>query len=136
MGSSMTMTVELPAMAVEQLRGMAQQQRRSVRDIVQDLILRALPGLPQEVKDELATFAQLSDDVLWLLARTTLPEKEQQELADLNDKAQRRSLTEPEAQRQQALVEQYHRVMVRRAEAARILKSRGHDLSAPDVLRA
>lgn len=130
-----TMTVELPATALEQLEMIARQQQRSVLELVRDLILRALPGLPQDVKDELATFASLSDDVLWLLARSTLAKEQRQELADLNHKAQRSPLTKEEKARQQVLIDKYDRVLVRRAEAARLLKSRGYDLSDPAVLQ-
>ena len=31
-----------------------------------------LPSLPEDVEAELASFSQLSDDVLWLIARITL----------------------------------------------------------------
>jgi hypothetical protein len=133
--TSTTMTVELPVIAFQQLEMVAHQQRRSVREVVQDLILRSLPGLPQDVKDELATFASLSDDVLWLLARSTLTEEQRQELADLNRKAQRCSLTDEEKAHQQELIDSYNRVLVRRAEAARLLKSRGYDLSNLAVLQ-
>jgi len=55
-----------------------------------------LPALPQDVEAELAAFTNLSDEVLWLLARNTLTEAEQEELATLNDVAQQRSLTQAE----------------------------------------
>jgi hypothetical protein len=130
-----TITVELPNIAVDQLQGLAQQQRRSVRDILKDLIMRALPDLPEDVKDELKSFQHLSDDVLWLLARSTLSEEELHDLAKLNDEAQRQPLTGSQAQRQHALLDKYNHVMVRRAEAARLLQTRGYDLSDPAILQ-
>ncbi len=130
-----TMTVELPGPAFEQLQIVARQQHRSVGEVVQDLILRELPGLPQDLKNELATFASLSDDVLWLLARSTLTKIQQRELAHLNYEAQSRPLAEAEKLRQQALIDMYDRVVARRAEAAMLLKSRGYDLSDPAVLQ-
>jgi hypothetical protein len=131
---SITMTVELSSNVFERLRHMARQQQRSVNDIARDLIANALVDLPRDVKDELITFANLSDDVLWVLARSTMSQSQQEELAQLNEEAQRRPLTEAEAQRQEVLLNQYDRVIVRRAEAARLLKSRGYDLSDPAVL--
>jgi len=50
-------------------------------------IVPLLPALPQDVEAELAAFANLSDEVLWFLARSTLTEAEQEELATLNDVA-------------------------------------------------
>lgn len=130
-----SVTVELPNIAVDQLQGLAQQQRRSLRDILKDLIMRALPELPEDVKDELGSFKHLSDDVLWLLARSTLSAEEQYDLAKLNDEAQRRPLTGSQVQRQQALIDKYNRALVRRAEAARVLQTRGYDLSDLAVLQ-
>jgi paraquat-inducible protein B len=133
---NITMKVKLPSNIFEQLRYIAHQQQRSVNDIARDLIANALSELPQDVKDEIKTFANLSDDVLWLLARSTLPQSQQKELAQLNEEAQRRSLTQTEEQRQQTLLNQYDRVIVRRAEAARLLKARGYDLSDPAGLHS
>jgi hypothetical protein len=130
--------IELPITAFEQLQVAAREQHRSVREVARDLILRELPGLPSlppDVNTELAAFADLSSEVLWLLARSTLTEAEQQELAWLNDEAQRHPLTQSEAARQQALVEAYDRVLVRRAQAAALLKMRGFDLSDPRILQ-
>ncbi len=129
--SDPVVTVELPMTAFEQLQGVAREQQRSVQEVVRDLILRELPGLPPlppDAQAELAAFANLSDEVLWLLARSTLPKAQQQELARLNDEAQRRALTEVEQAYQQALVEAYDRTLLRRAQAAALLKSRGFDL--------
>ena len=83
-----------------------------------------LPSLPEDVKAELASFSQLSDDVLWLIARSTLTREQQRDLADLNDEAQSRALTAAEQTRQQALIHIYDRMLVRRAQAALILKQR------------
>lgn len=133
--SHTAVTVELPNIALEQLQGLAQRQRRSVRDIVKEIIMRALPELPQDIKDELDTFKHLSDDVLWLLARSTLSEEDRRDLARLNDEAQRQPLLGPQVQRQQMLLDKYNRVLVRRAEAARVLKMRGYDLTDVAVLQ-
>ena len=138
---STTMTVELPVTVLEKLQATARQQQRSVSEVVHDLILHALPEhslpeLPQDMKDELANFANLSNDVLWLLARSTLTKTQQQELAFLNNEAQQRSLTEEEQARQQVLTDKYDRVLLRRAEAARLLQLRGYDLSNPQVLQS
>ena len=90
--------------------------------------------MPQDVEAELAAFTSLSDDVLWLLARSTLTEVEQEELAALNSQAKQRPLTQEEQSRQQALLDTYDRLIVCRAQAALLLKLRGYDLSDPAVL--
>ena len=131
-------TINVPTTIFQQLEILAHQQHRSVSDMVCEIVLREvplLPTLPQVVEEELAAFTSLSDEVLWLLARSTLTEAEQEELATLNDLAQQRSLTQAEQGRQQVLVEAYERMMIRRAHAALLLKLRGYDLSDPAVLR-
>ncbi len=92
-----------------------------------------LPPLPQDVEAELAAFSSLSNEVLGVLADSVLPEKQRQELASLNHEAQQHPLTEAEKNCQQSLVEAYDRVLVRRAQAAALLKSRGVPLPTPAV---
>lgn len=125
---SAAVTVELPQAAFEQLRSAARLQNRPLAEVVKDIVLRELPeqpALPADVELELATFAQLSDDVLWMIARSTLTPQQQRKLASLNDKAQRRPLTQAEQTQQQQLIDAYDRAMVRRAQAAYVLKQRG-----------
>lgn len=98
--------------------------------------LTELPSLPADVEAELASFSQLSDDVLWLIARNSLTREQQRDLADLNDEAQSRALTAAQQTRQQALIHIYDRMLVRRAQAALILKQRGYDLTDLAVLQA
>jgi rhodanese-related sulfurtransferase len=133
-----TITLELPPAAYEQLRRTASRQNRPVAEVVKDIVLREipdLPALPADVEAELATFSQLSNDVLWLIARSTLTRQQQDELAHLNDQAQRRPLTADEQSQQEKLISVYDRVLVRRAQAALVLKQRGYDLTNPVVLQ-
>lgn len=90
--------------------------------------------LPEEFEEELAGFRNLTDDELWRIARTSLSLDEQAELADLNDEAKSRDLTIDEEERCDALLDVYNCTMVRRAEAAFILRARGYNLSDPAVL--
>lgn len=136
--SDVVLTVELPGVVMEHLQETARAQQRSVPELVRELVVRQtteLPLLPPDVEAELAAFASLSDGVLWLLARTTLSPEEQLELAQLNGEAQRRPLSPAEAARQQTLVDNYDRILVRRAHAAELLQARGYDLRDPSVLR-
>jgi hypothetical protein len=119
--------IELPATALSQIQATAREQTRSVPEVVRDLVLQALPSppaLPPDMEAELAAFERLSDDVLRLLAQSTLPDDQQHELAALNDKAQRTSLSEAEQARQQLLIEAYDRLLVRRAQATALLRTR------------
>ena len=124
--------VEVPSERFAELEQVAQLQQRTVDELVRDMIVREEPPLlrlPADVEAELAAFEYLSDDVLWLLATSTMSVAQQEELANLNEEAQRRDLTLMEQERQDALLDVYHRVMVRRAHAALILKGRGYDIN-------
>lgn len=135
--ASTPITIDLPAPIAEQLEEEANRQKITIRDLVRELVLEhwsGLPSLPDDVEAELAAFHQLSDNVLWLIARTTLTPEEQQELATLNDEVQSRTLTDDEYNRREALLDTYDRMMIRRAQAAYLLQSRGYDLSDPAVL--
>src|SRR5690554_95910 len=121
--------VEVPFEALAQQGQVGRQQQRTVDEVVRARILHGLPGfplLPEDIETELAAFERLSDELLWLVADTTLSVAQQSELLALNDSAQRRELTPEEKQHQQELLNVYERVIVRRAQAAAILKSRGH----------
>ncbi len=128
-------TVELPAAIAERLREEAGRQKRPMRDLVRDLIVEhwsGLPTLPADVEAELDAFPSLSDELLWLIARTAVAEDEREELAALN--AATGQLTNEQEQRRETLLDTYDRIMVRRAQAAVILQSRGYNLSSPSVL--
>ena len=133
-----SVTIELPKDAFQQLQFVARKQHRSVPDVLKDILLKELPelaSLPYDVQVELVAFTSLSDDVLWLLARSALTKTQQNELATLNQKAQQRSLTKEEKAQQQSLLDAYDRMLVRRAQAAALLKTRGYNLSNPAVLQ-
>lgn len=121
--------VELPPLAYAHLQAMATTQQRAVAAIASDLILAELPtmpALPEDVEQELAAFDRLSDDVLVMLATSTLNAQEQTELAELNEQAQSRDLLSAEAERREYLLARYDRTLVRRAQAALVLRRRGH----------
>ena len=124
--------IELPAETLVQLEQVARQQQRTVDELVREMIQHELPALlplPKDLEIELAAFERLSDDVLWLLANSTLPVAQQEELASLNEISQQRNLIAGEQQQQQTLLDAYERMLVRRAQAAAVLKARGHNVS-------
>ena len=126
-----SVTLDLPEELVYQLVQAARAGKRSISDVVRDRLLDnapVLPLLPSEVERELAAFPALSDDLLWHVATTVLTPAEQSELAELNWQAQAGELSLSQQARQAQLLEQYDRIMVRRAEAIAQLRSRGYDV--------
>lgn len=127
-------TIQLPDDLYDRIRQRAEQTGRSIESEVVGLVASALPGddgLPPELTSELASLALLDDQSLWRAARSHLSADAANELESLNLKQQREGLTEAESQTQKALLHQYDRAMLIRAQAAVLLKERGHDI---DVL--
>jgi len=86
--------------------------------------------LPDSLAASLDELSSLPDQALWKVARDHFPAEAASELETLNLKAQREGLTAPEEDERDVLLSGYERVMLLRAEAARLLNERGHDVSA------
>jgi hypothetical protein len=135
---SLNITIELPSFVQQQMERRAQAEARSVADLIRELVLQnwqTSPRLPDDVETELAALPNLSDEALWVLARTTLTAGEQNTLATLNHKAKTTKLTSAEEARLTTLLDLYDRALVRRAQAAVILQHRGYNLQNPAVLQ-
>jgi plasmid stability protein len=130
--SSQTVTLELPEPLYERLRNRAAQAQRSVEAEARETLASALQendSLPADLEAALAPLALLSDAELWQAGRTRLSQETVEQLEELNLKRQREGLTEAEEATAAALIHQYERVMLVRAEAAALLKQRGHDVT-------
>jgi len=128
-----TVTLELPEILYQRLKARAEQTQRSIEDEALDVLATSVTvadELPDDLEAAIAPLSLLDNSALWRAARTTLPSDVAQELTDLNAKRQREGLTEAEAQTAAALVRQYERAMLVRAQAAALLKQHGHDVSS------
>ncbi len=85
--------------------------------------------LPADLAATLAPLALLDDEELWRAARSHLAADAAAQLEELHHKRAREDLTEAETQVLTALVAEYERAMLVRAEAARLLKERGYDVA-------
>ncbi len=124
--------LNMPDELYRRLRRRAEQAHRSVEDEVLELVATAIPvddEVPADLLEALAPLPSLSDAALWRVARSLLPAEVSAELEALHLKRQRETLTAAEAERVAELVRQYDRTMLLRAEAALLLKQRGHDVS-------
>lgn len=133
-----SITLDLPETILKQLENTSRTQQRSVGEVIREIVIQnwqSLPRLPDDVEAELAALPSLSDEVLWLLVRSTLTAEEQRALAFLNSAAKTRTLESAETERLETLLALYDRMLVRRAQAAAILQQRGYDLRNPQVLQ-
>ena len=127
-----TVTVNLPGPLYNRLKHRAEQTHRTVEVELVEAVTTALPEteeLPSDLAEAIAPLALLDDDALWRAARSHLALEAAAQLEELHLKRQREGLTETETQTLAGLVRQYERAMLVRAQAAALLKQRGHDVT-------
>ena len=91
-----------------------------------------LPVLPPDTQAELDALQHLSDDALWTIAREQMPEDVQARAHALMDKNSHGVMTDEEHAELEQLVERGDRLMLRKAEAAALLRKRGHTFTQKD----
>lgn len=136
-------TVELPDSLLQRLQQFTKGDQRSVDEWVQQTLTRNLPPLVDLENDlspalhsEFEAMATFSDAALWVLAKGMLSTEQLAEWDGLVAADSERELSAAEAKRKEALGREYDEMILRRAHAAMLLTSRGHDLSNPATLRA
>jgi plasmid stability protein len=131
--TTQSVTVRLPEPLYRQLQRRAQQTRRTVEDELVELVTSAVPldeELPPDLAEAIASMGVLDDAELWRAARSRLAAEDAERFEELNAKRQREGLTSDEDRESAALVRRYERAMLVRAQAAALLKERGHDVSS------
>lgn len=130
-----TLTLNVPENLYQRLRQRAAVEHRSVEEVVIDTLVTAVPeedGITPELEHLLKSMASLDDESLWRAARNDLAREAAEEIRRLRARRERKGLTLDERQRYADLLRQYDRGILIRAEAAALLKQRGHDV---EVLR-
>ena len=113
----------IPEEISERARAIAELTAQSVEAVLLEhlkTLSTSLASLPAEQQAELDALSQLSDDTLWTIAREQMPDAAQ---------ASGSTLTPEETRELDALVERADRLMLRKAEASAILRSRGYAVS-------
>jgi hypothetical protein len=130
--SAHTITLKLPPSLYDYFAGRAQRTRRSLEAEVLDAVAAATPvaePLPAELEDAAARLETMGDDELWQTARDRLTRTESQRLEELNLRQQEKGLGDAEREELAELLRRYETAILLRAEAARLLAARGHDIS-------
>ena len=129
-----SITLNVPETLYEQIRRVAQHNRRSVDDIMLEAITAVVPvaeANAASLHSSLAQMAYLNDAALWQASRTAMSADQRERLAFLHDKQQREGLTDDERAEEQALLQLYRETMLVRAQAVAVLKQRNYDVSNP-----
>ena len=130
--TTQTVTLDLPELLYQKLRLRAAQSQRTVEDELLEVLAIAVPltdDLPTDLSGTITSLATLNDADLWRAAQTLLPANVTARLEELHVKRQREGLTEYQEREAAALIHQYERVMLIRAQATALLKQRGHDVA-------
>jgi plasmid stability protein len=129
-----SLTLSIPELLYEQIKHRAAERDRSVEDETLDLLANAVPGnqgLSKDLAAAIAPLELLDNEALARAAQSHLPSDVAQALESLHLKRQRDGLTAAEGETLSALVLQYERAMLVRAQAARLLRERGLDVADP-----
>jgi uncharacterized protein (DUF1684 family) len=128
-------TLTLPEDISARVRQISETTSQPVEQIVFDHLKSLsiqLPPLRPDDQVELDALHHLSDDALWTIAREQVPEDAQARAHTLMNKNSLGTITDAEAVELEKLVQRADRVMLRKAEAATILKERGFAFSQKD----
>ncbi|MEM7584581.1 MAG: hypothetical protein AAF560_14420 [Acidobacteriota bacterium] len=130
--SAHAVTLHLDASLYDYFRKRAEDKRHSLEDELLATVEAAGPKsleLPPALAAEVAELPRLEDEALWTVARDHLPRQAAEQLETLNHKQQREGLSRTEEDTLGQLTRAYERFLLLRAEAAALLKSRGHDVT-------
>ncbi|HYU33914.1 MAG TPA: hypothetical protein VEW48_17310 [Thermoanaerobaculia bacterium] len=125
-------TLHLPETLYERFRQRAEWSRRSLETELLDAVASAAPAaaeLSPELLEAVEALEGLEDEELWRLARKAMPRQASQELEALHLKQRDEGLSRDEDAARARLLHEYEQTMLIRAQAAKLLKDRGHDVS-------
>ncbi len=125
-------TLQLPSPLYSHFQSRAERAHRSLEAELLDAVATVASDeddLSPDLARAVADLKLLNDEELWRAARNRLSDDVRARLEALNLRQQREGLTPAEKESLEHLVEQYDRTVLLRAEAARLLKERGQDLS-------
>lgn len=122
--------VSLPDALYERAREAAATASISLEQALTQFIALSLPALEDdlaaELRSELAALPLMSDAELWQIANDMMDEEKQDLLKSLAERRKKHPLTETEKAVLERSMGQAQHVMLRKAEAYRLLARRGH----------
>lgn len=129
----------VPEEIYARLRQVAETTAQPIEQVMLDQLKTAFvqpsPALPPDEQAELDALRYLSDDALWTIAAEQMPESVQARMQVLMDRNNFGEITPEEYKELEELVERGNRLMVRKAEAAVLLKRRGLPFEQRDFTR-
>jgi plasmid stability protein len=127
-----TLTLNIPDDLFQRLKQQAKQTGRTIEEEAKNVLATGVPAderMTPELEQMLAGMTLLDDESLWRAARNDLAREAAEEIRRLRAKRARKGLSDAEKQRLADLLYQYDKGILIRAEAAALLKARGHDVN-------
>jgi hypothetical protein len=124
--------LRLPTPLFQHFQTKAERAHRSLEAEILDAVATVAADeeeLSPDLNNATRDLELLNDEELWRAAQNRFSDDARLQLEALNFKQQKGKLTQAEEETQAQLVQQYDQSMLLRAEAASLLKERGHDVS-------
>ena len=132
------MQITLPDDLSVRLHQLAAQRRQPFEQFVTDHLRSALDDrlaqLSSAEQAELQALRQLSDDALWTIAAEQMAATVQERMAQLMEYNNHSKLSPVEQHELATLIERGDRLMLRKAEAVKLLHQRGYPVSTKDLI--
>ena len=128
--SDQNITLNLPEALYRRVRETAESLSLPLDVVLKQSIALSLPelenDLPKDLRSDLSAMSLYSDEELWNNARGKMEEDEQAKLESLAELKKQRELSVSEQSNLNRLIHQAEWVMLRKAEAYRLLARRGN----------
>ena len=128
--SDQNITLTLPEALYQRARETAESLSLPLDDVLKQSIALSLPelenDLSKDLRSDLSALSLFSDEDLWNIARSKMGEDEQSELESLAELKKQRQLSITEQSKLKRLIQQAEWLMLRKAEAYRLLARRGY----------
>ncbi len=127
-----SLTLSLPGSLYERLIRRAERTHRPVEVELLEVVATGMSldeDLPAELAQAVSALHLLDDAALWRAAQSPLPKEVASKIEGLHLKRQFEGLTANEMQVLSTLMRRYEQTVLVRAQAALLLKQRGHDVS-------
>jgi len=130
-----THTIQISEQTFQRLFSQAQAKQTTVNELAERALNRILPPsvdhVPEKWRTDLQQMQQMSDEMLWRIARAQMPADRVTLYDQLVEAAQQGTLLSNEQQQLDALHEDADLLMIHRSYAWLLLQSRGHKTPNP-----
>lgn len=128
-------TLQVPDIIYQRLVNTAHATRRSLEEVMLHALKVGSPpdwdNVPDEFKADLAALDRMEDEALWKIATARKTAADMARYNELLERSQSKALTQDEKLELIILRTEGDRFMLRKAQAAVLLRWRGHNVPAP-----